>query len=416
MNTQTEFNLSYTHGVAQLLIDAISGMTYVLGSLQRKTTNNSNLKNTQCVGQWVNRYIHSVATRIGEARNPARSPTSSTCDGKRLSHRNEALLSVLNGVLGDHLFESSNPLAIPMRLRRHMRRPLIHSTRELAPHADKLVVLVHGLCMNDLQWCWHDTTLQETEQGESLTKKTLYSLLANELNYTPVYLHYNTGRHISINGREFTGKMESMVSNWPVPVKEIVIIANSMGGLVTRSACHYGSLSGHHWLKHLKKLFFIGTPHHGSPLERIGNWVDTALIANRVTAPLAHVGKLRSAGITDLRYGNLLDEDWVGRDRFERTGDPRSSVPLPKDVQCFAIAATRGKRAGDLRDRMFGDGLVPLNSALGRHPEPELNLEIPDAQQWIGYSMGHLDLISQPVVSTQIKRWLGHYGEAINNQ
>lgn len=82
-------------------------------------------------------------------------------------------------------------------------------------------------------------------------------------------------------------------------------------------------------------------------------------------------------------------------------------------MQYFVIAATMRKRAGDLRDRIFGDGLVPLNSALGCHREPDLSLEIPSSQQWIGYSMGHLDLIGQPVVSRQSRRWLAPHGDAI---
>ena len=28
--------------------------------------------------------------------------------------------------------------------------------------------------------------------------------------YTPVYLHYNTGLHVSINGREFAGLLEAL--------------------------------------------------------------------------------------------------------------------------------------------------------------------------------------------------------------
>jgi len=64
---------------------------------------------------------------------------------------------------------------------------------------------------------------------------------------------------------------------------------------------------------------------------------------SRYTAPLARLGKVRSAGITDLRYGALVDEDWQGHDRFERAGDGRSRVPLPEGVRCYAVAASTGK-------------------------------------------------------------------------
>src|SRR4030095_10668393 len=147
------------------------------------------------------------------------------------------------------------------------------------------------------------------------------SVLARELGFTPLYLHYNSGRHISTNGREFADLMEALVGQWPVPVEELVIMGHSMGGLVTRSACYYSALAGHDWLRRLRKLVFLGTPHHGAPLERGGNWIEILLGVSPSNAPFARLEKIRSAGITDLRYGNLLDEDWEGRDRFEHSAD-----------------------------------------------------------------------------------------------
>lgn len=58
------------------------------------------------------------------------------------------------------------------------------------------------------------------------------------------------------------------------------------------------------------------------------------------TAPFGLLGRIRSAGITDLRPGSLLDEDWQGRDRFAHGEDVRRPVPLPEGVACFAIAGT----------------------------------------------------------------------------
>ena len=58
-------------------------------------------------------------------------------------------------------------------------------------------------------------------------------------------------------------------------------------------------------------------------LERGGQWIHRLLELSRYSAPLAQLGKLRSAGVTDLRYGNVLDAHWEGRDRFAHEGDPR---------------------------------------------------------------------------------------------
>ena len=307
----------------------------------------------------------------------------------------EALLAALNGVLGDYLAASDNPLATSMRLRRG--GTALSGEREVLAAAipqatGKLVVLLHGLCMNDLQW-----KRKGQDHGAAL---------ARDLAYTPVYLHYNSGLHISTNGRAFAEQLETLVRLWPVPLTELVLMGHSMGGLVARSACHYGALARHEWLRRVDKLVFLGTPHHGAPLERGGNWVDILLGVSEYTAPLARLGKIRSAGITDLRFGNLVDEDWNKRDRFARSGDRRVAVPLPEGVACFAIAATTGKTARDLSGRLLGDSMVPLASALGRHANPRLALPFHESRQWVAYGTNHLDLLSRAEVYAQIKRWL----------
>ena len=307
----------------------------------------------------------------------------------------EALLAALNGVLGDFLAASANTLAIRMCVRRNGKRlaiPAPELATTVPPPGDRLLVLLHGLCMNDLQW-----RRRGHDHGAAL---------ARDLGYTPIYLLYNSGRHISVNGREFAEIIETLLKAWPVPLKELVFIGHSMGGLVARSACHHAAKARHAWLRRLDKLIFLGTPHHGAPLERAGSWVDMLLGASPYVAPFARLGQIRSAGITDLRYGNLLDEDWKGRDRFGRHGDRRRGVPLPEGVACYTIAATIGKRAGDVSDKLIGDGIVPLKSALGRHENPRLALAVPESREWIGYGMNHLDLLSRGKVYAQIRQWL----------
>jgi hypothetical protein len=276
-------------------------------------------------------------------------------------------------------------------------RPLEMETRALAAAiprpSGRIVLMVHGLCLNDLHW-----RRKGHDHGAAL---------AADLGYTPLYLHYNTGLHVSTNGRAFAALLEALLRSWPVPVEALAIVGHSMGGLVARSACHHAATMAHAWPRHLRRLVFLGTPHHGAPLERGGSWIDTVLGSGRYTAALAGLGKVRSAGITDLRHGNVVDGDWAGRDRFARGGDGRTPVPLPSDVDCHTIAATVGRRAGDVRDQFLGDGLVPLHSALGRHPDPALTLALPAAHQWIGYEMGHLDLLDRREVFETLRGWLG---------
>jgi hypothetical protein len=305
------------------------------------------------------------------------------------------LVAALNGVLGDYLVTSANPLALAMRLRLNdqpLGQPVAALAAASSPLCGKILLMVHGLCLNDRHW-----NRKGHDHGAAL---------AADLGYTPVYLHYNTGLHISANGQTFAAMLETLVQHWPVPIEELTIVAHSMGGLILRSAYHYALAVDHAWPRHLRSLVFLGTPHHGAPLERGGNWIDLLLGVSPYSAAFARLGQIRSAGITDLRYGNLLEEDWSRHDRFAHVGDQRQRVPLPRGVRVYAMAATTGAMPGDLNDQLLGDGLVPVSSALGRHPDARLALALPEERQWVGYAMNHLDLLDRPEVYAQLRRWL----------
>ncbi|MGH8506115.1 MAG: esterase/lipase family protein [Stenotrophobium sp.] len=318
------------------------------------------------------------------------------CAATPSSATREAVVAAINGVIGDHLEDSNNPLALKMCFRRHgetlaLNTDALHAAMPLA--GGKLLVLAHGLCMNDLEW----SDASGYSHGD---------LLAARLGYTTVHLHYNSGRHISINGREFAKRLEDLLREWPVPVQELTILGHSLGGLLARSACHYGAQAGHGWLRALKNIVFLGTPHHGAPLERGGNWLQTGVARIPFAAPLARLGMLRSAGVTDLRHGNLLDEDWQADDRFARHDDTRRFVPLPQGVNCYAIAATTGKRPGDLSDSVLGDGLVLVDSALGRHDDPARQLDFAPLNTALLYGINHWDLLRRRDVGERILGWL----------
>jgi hypothetical protein len=175
---------------------------------------------------------------------------------------------------------------------------------------------------------------------------------------------------------------------------------------VARSACHQGAQARHRWVDRLGRMIFLGTPHHGAPAERIGAWVNAALDLAPFTAALARLPRIRSAAITDLRHGNLLDEDWLGRDRFRPGPDRRTPVRLPRHVRSFAIAGTTSSRDRPRGRRPRGDGLVPVDSALGRHPMRERDLRIPASRRWLAWKTGHLGLLDDPEVYARIRGWL----------
>ena len=312
------------------------------------------------------------------------------------SRGRDVALAVLNGVVGDRLAATVNPLALPMQLRVG-GQPLEFEKAALAAAipdvTGRLLVLVHGLCMSDLQW-----TRKKHDHGAAL---------AREQGFTPVYLFYNSGLHVSENGRALADLLENLVEAWPVPIDDFAILGHSMGGLLARSACFYGAEAGQNWTKRLRSLIFLGTPHRGAPLERIGSWIDMTIGKIPYTAAFNRLGKIRSAGITDLRYGFLVDEDWQGRDRFERAHDSRAKIALPEGIACYAIAATTAEATGGLRDNTIGDGLVQVASALGAHKDSSLSLAIPRERQAVVSATGHLDLLSSPEAYEKIKSWLG---------
>ncbi|MDI1246255.1 MAG: alpha/beta hydrolase [Rhodoferax sp.] len=307
-----------------------------------------------------------------------------------------AVLAALNGVMGDRLRAAGNPLATPMTLRCNNKVVTGSEPPKATEVTGKVLIVIHGLCMNDRQW---------TSQHDGLPVNHAEALRA-ALGYIPVYVRYNSGLHVSENGHLLAQQLDHLVHCWPVPVTELSVLAHSMGGLVARSALASATATALTWPALLSNIVFLGTPHHGSPLEQAGNWVDVILGSTPYSRPFAKLGQLRSAGITDLRYGHVLDADWQGHDRFRRKPDSRVQLPLPVGVACFAVAATTAAKRSPVADRLLGDGLVPLPSALGENDTPSRTLLFAKANQMIVYRTSHLALLTNPAVTRQVLAWL----------
>ena len=390
-----------TKGITGLVYRSVRGVTQVVGwGLDKGLT----LADVPAVARVVSRTLQPLATKLNlKSAQPYR----------------ETVLAAANGVLGDTMAQAGNPLAITMQLRQQGAALTLSKAAlqvQIKPATPKVLVLVHGLCMNDLQWL-HVKDGVGHDHGASL---------AQDLGYTPVYLHYNSGRHISENGRDFAEILQSLTQAWPVPVTDLVIIGHSMGGLVSRSACAVARIEKMPWLKQLNKLICLGTPHHGAPLERAGSGLDYLLGISPYTAPFARLGLVRSAGIKDLRHGNLLDADWQGHTAL-RAHDRGGVVPLPKGVKCYVLAATKKAQAavtktaakgnaanvvsaakvqGASAKTLPGDGLVPVRSALGQHEDAAQALPIPASRQCVVYGTDHFDLLGSAVVYKKLHGWL----------
>ena len=383
--------LADLRGLSQLAIDGIVGITDLVEAMHHTIASLPGIVGPARTGRtagltgFVYRTVRGTTRLAGRGLDGVFSVMRPNRDHSTLER--EAFVAALNGIWGDHLEATTNPLVIAMSLRVG-GRPYQEASQD---PTGKLVVLVHGLAMNDLQW-----TRRGHDHGLAL---------ARDLGFTAVYLRYNSGRHVSQNGRDFAAELDGLVRSWPVPLEELVIIGHSMGGLVARSACWYGKRMP--WARVLSKLVFLGTPHHGAPLERGGRLVDMALGISPYAAPFARLGKVRSAGITDLRYGNLQDADWQDRDRHAQAQDTRVSTPLPKRVQSHLVAATTARKVKGVRSAVIGDGLVPLSSALGEHQDPRRQLTVPDGHKLVVTSANHWDLLDRNEVYAQLVDWLG---------
>lgn len=391
--------ISAVQGITDLVEEmhcAISGLALSVKSKEAKP------KKTRAITGLVYKSVRGITSAVGwgidrsldvaqlpvvsKALAPAARQLASKLKLKSAEPYRETVRAAANGVLGDTLATHKNPLAIQMQFRQK-GEPLQSSDK----HNGKLLILVHGLCMNDLQW------LHGGEGGHDHG-----AMLAEQYGFEPIYLHYNTGRHINQNGADFAALLERTLMNWPVPINELVIIGHSMGGLLTRSACHHGLQAKHRWIKHFSKLITLGTPHLGSPLERAGRGVDFVLGISPYSAPLAKLGLVRSAGIQDLHDGSIAPAG--------------EQAAWPKHVKLYAVAATKQKAKAentgvDLTQplkRLLGDGLVPVKSALAQEAHMKLGLSrpLPAARQAVVYATDHFELLSSQAVAQHLLRWL----------
>jgi pimeloyl-ACP methyl ester carboxylesterase len=388
-------------GLTQLGFDAALGITDLVEAMHHTIVSGAGIVGkgpsgrTSGITGFVYGTVRGTTRLVGRGLDAALGVFTPPALPDASSPAREATLAALNGVWGDHLAASGNPLAIPTLLRisgQSLDLSRAGLAARVAQPSGRLLVLAHGLCMNDLQW-----TSKGHDHGTALSR---------DLSYTPVYLHYNSGRHVSENGQDFAERLEQLIGNWPVPVEALVIVGHSMGGLVTRSACHCAAEAGHAWPSALKKLVFLGTPHHGAVLERGGHYIDMLFGISPYVAPFARLGKARSAGITDLRFGNVQAADWRGRDRHSQRHDDRTPTPLPDGVDAFIIAASKAKTVSGLHSRVIGDGLVPLASALGEHRDPNRTLRVPKHHVRIVTAADHWDLLSREDVYAQLSDWL----------
>ncbi|HET6549411.1 MAG TPA: hypothetical protein VFG79_13180 [Solirubrobacter sp.] len=283
--------------------------------------------------------------------------------------RGAAAIAALNGLIGDRLEADGSPLATPMQVRRRGEPP-----------TPRIAVFVHGLGETEHAW-------GRNSYGDRLQR---------DLGYTPVFVRFNSGRHVSQNGASLAALLDDLVAAWPVAVERIALVGHSMGGLVARSAAHHGGA----WTERVSHTVSLGTPHAGAPLEQAVHVLSAALDAAPETRPFARFLRRRSAGIRDLRRGSLVDEDWRDQDPDALRAQACAEVPLLETATHCFVAATVTRSPDHPVARLLGDALVLSPSASGLR----IGLEARN-----GLALGgthHLALLNHPKVYEQLRAWL----------
>jgi pimeloyl-ACP methyl ester carboxylesterase len=339
------------------------------------------------VSDGVYRLLRRGATLVGVGadRGLARRAVR---DGRALSAtpQGAAAIAALNGLIGDRLEAEGSDLAEPMSVRVGGR---IVST--FPAGRPRLVVFLHGLMETELSWRWG----REEPYG---------ARLARDLGCTPLFVRYNTGRHISENGRSLAELLEELVASWPVPVDDIALVGHSMGGLVARAACCCAATEEMEWVRAVHHVVSLGTPHLGAPLEQATHRAAHALAALPETRPFGNFLRRRSSGIRDLNMGSLVDEDWRDRDRDALRLAACKEVPLLDGAAHHFVSATVTRSAEHPVGRMVGDVLVLVPSASGESKTRRIGFRAED-----GHHLGgthHLALLNHPVVYEKLLGWL----------
>jgi len=270
---------------------------------------------------------------------------------------------------------------------------------EALPQATgRIAVFLHGWCMTERSW-W-----RLPRDGESVGPYG--ARLHSDLGFTPVYLRYNTGVHISDNGKSLAALMDQLQALWPVPVEEITLVGHSMGGLVVRSACHYGVQHQHGWPDAVRHVVCLGSPHLGADLEKGVNAASWALARLHETQGLASFLNARSSGTKDLRYGALLDEDWSEGDPDEFLRDRCHEVPFLTSAVYHFVATTAGPRAVGV---VLGDHLVRPHSAFGVGKSRQVPFEPAHGLTLTG--LHHFDLLNHAEIYAKLREWLSQAPE-----
>lgn len=294
----------------------------------------------------------------------------------------------VNGLLGDRMAAAGNDLAVEMRLftaslsHGHGELPLDAIAEAVDDHPDRdlghVVLFVHGLGETEHAWRLAD----QQSAGEGYAER-----IASTVGAVPLLLRYNSGLPLAANGAALSALLTATAARWPVPIRRLDLVGHSMGGLVLRHACHAAVGDGAAWVRSVRRMVYLGSPHQGAPLahgvDRLatrlaGSAGDRARRSSSLGRPWAEFLDRRSAGIRDLVAG-VSDAE----------------VPLLAGASHHAVAACLTASEHHPLATVLGDLLVPVDSARGAVADVET---LPSSH--------HFHLLNDPAVHDHLLRWL----------
>ncbi|MCC6274376.1 MAG: alpha/beta hydrolase [Leptospiraceae bacterium] len=308
--------------------------------------------------------------------------------------------SALNGMIGDSLQKNVKPLSIRMQFF-HNNQILELDKKNLKvtfPDASSgICILIHGLLTDESLFDFPG------EKGVNYG-----SLVQKDFGFTSLYLRYNSGLHISENGNLLSIILDELIKEYPVKVTKIVFIGHSMGGLVIHSALDYAEKNKSGWIKKVKKVFLLGSPHLGAPLEKFSNLASGILKILPVpfTKLSRNILNFRSSGIKDLRFGYTSEDDWAGKNPDAILENNRTGIRLQPGIEYFVITGTISKNPESFLSGWIGDSLVRKPSAHGKSIHKEKSIPFPEENLKEFPGISHMRLAHSKKIYEQLKIWI----------
>lgn len=360
------------------------------------------MKNNFNLSDWIKQKLEEEKDTIDKIKNAFKATWEDIKQQiTELRDDSHHMVPILNGIMGDTLAEKGSDSLISMSFRYQSRDIAIEKLSEhyeFTKFEGKVLVVIHGLMNDESIW--------QSEPTDKIQR--LGAVLENEEKANVLYIRYNTGLHISENGRKLSKLLQSFVEQY-TEIKELTILSHSMGGLVSRSAGYYADIQQQNWISLLKKVFLIGVPNEGSYLAKVAHITQYFFrkLDPSENDSVAKFFDVRSNGMKDLSFGYLVDEDWQNAENENKKNVNITKVnPLP-NVDYYLIAGTIAEE--EKRNKVFtffGDGLVEKESALSELFKTN-SLKTGKVEMKLFAKENHLSLLESKKVNEYVKKSLG---------